>query len=67
MSTSTVEPTLPEFTSIQGAATLLACSTDTVRRMIYSGKLPHARLGRTIRIPLSALTLESLNGEGGAK
>ena len=36
--------------SISDAATYLAVSTDTVRRLIRAGEIPHARIGNSIRI-----------------
>lgn len=48
------------YTSISGAAERLDVHPDTIRRLIYAGKLPHVRIGRAIRIPLDALTLDAL-------
>lgn len=65
MSTLFVEPTEPAYTSVKGAATILDCHTDSVRRLIYSKKLPYIRIGRAIRIPISALTPETLAANDG--
>ena len=48
------------YTSVKDAAKRLDVHPDTVRRMIYAGELPHVRIGRAIRIPLDALTLDAL-------
>ena len=42
---------LPPVLDVPGVAKVLGCSTDTVRAEIRSGRLPHVRLGRLIRIP----------------
>lgn len=50
------EPTLTDHVSIQDAASALAVSTKTVRRLIARGDLPAKRIGlRMIRIPVAAL------------
>lgn len=67
METSTlIEPKNPAYTSIKGAATLLDCHPDTIRHMIYAGELPHVRIRKAIRIPLTALTVEAL-ADGGRR
>lgn len=50
----------PAYVSITDAAERLNVHPDTVRRMIYAQKLPSVRVGRLVRIPLEALTLEAL-------
>jgi excisionase family DNA binding protein len=40
----------PATVSIAGAGTYLGVSADTVRRLVRSGALPHARIGNSIRI-----------------
>ncbi|MFY9262529.1 MAG: helix-turn-helix domain-containing protein [Arcanobacterium sp.] len=50
----------PAYTTIKGAAEHLEVHPDTIRRMIYAQKLPHVRIGRAIRIPLSALSVDAL-------
>ena len=40
---------------VQQAADLLGVNHKTVREMVEQGKLPHYRLGRTLRIPTSAV------------
>lgn len=40
----------PAAVSIAGAGTYLGVSTDTVRRLVRSGTIPHARIGSSIRI-----------------
>lgn len=52
----------PAFTTIKGAATMLGVHADTIRRLIYANKLPHVKIGRAIRIPVEALTVEALKG-----
>ncbi|AZQ77270.1 DNA-binding protein [Flaviflexus ciconiae] len=59
---SVIEPKSPAYTSVKGAATLLDCHPDTIRHMIYAGELPHVRIRKAIRIPLTALTVEALAG-----
>lgn len=36
--------------TIAEAARILAISVDTVRRLVQSGKLPHTRIGSSIRL-----------------
>lgn len=59
------EPTTPAFTTIKGAATMLGVHADTIRRLIYADKLPHVKIGRVIRIPIDALTVDALQVIGG--
>ncbi len=40
----------PAAVSIAGAGTYLGVSADTVRRLVQSGTIPHARIGSSIRI-----------------
>jgi excisionase family DNA binding protein len=40
----------PAAVSIAGAGTYLGVSADTVRRLVQSGTIPHARIGCSIRI-----------------
>jgi excisionase family DNA binding protein len=40
----------PAALSIAGAGTYLGVSADTVRRLVRSGSIPHARIGSSIRI-----------------
>lgn len=40
----------PAAVSIAGAGTYLGVSADTVRRLVRSGTIPHARIGSSIRI-----------------
>lgn len=40
----------PAAVSIHDAAMYLGVSADTVRRLIRSGSIPHARIGNSIRI-----------------
>lgn len=44
---STVQPLAVTLTD---AGKYLAVSTDTVRRLVRSGTIPHARIGNSIRI-----------------
>ncbi|MHC4766003.1 MAG: helix-turn-helix domain-containing protein [Planctomycetota bacterium] len=37
--------------SIPDAGTYLGVSSDTVRRLVRAGEIPHARIGNSIRIP----------------
>ena len=46
---------LPAVLDVPGVAKVLDCSTDTVRAEIRTGRLPHVRLGRLIRIPRHSL------------
>jgi excisionase family DNA binding protein len=51
MSTKLDEPLIqPVVVSIRQAGTYLSVSSDTVRRLIRSGTIPHARVGNSIRI-----------------
>jgi len=51
MSTKMMENVIqPVVLSIPQAATYLCVSSDTVRRLIRSGTIPHARIGNSIRI-----------------
>lgn len=43
------------YVTISEAAERLALSTKTVRRLIARGELPALRIGRSIRIPATAL------------
>ncbi|NUQ66505.1 MAG: helix-turn-helix domain-containing protein [Pirellulales bacterium] len=40
----------PAAVSIMDAAVYLGVSSDTVRRLVRSGLLPHARIGNSIRV-----------------
>lgn len=51
------ESVLKEYLSIDDVAERLSLSRSTVERMIHSGKLPSARFGRSIRIPLSVVQM----------
>lgn len=52
--------TLTQYVTIKDAATALSCAERTIQRLIYAGKLPHVKVGRAIRIPADALTLDAL-------
>lgn len=41
---------LPLALTVAEAGHLLGVSSDTIRRLIRSGKLPHARIGNSIRL-----------------
>lgn len=41
---------------VQEAAEVLGVNHKTVREMLEQGKLPHYRLGRTMRIPTTAVS-----------
>jgi excisionase family DNA binding protein len=45
----------PIVLSIRQAGAYLNVSSDTVRRLIRNGAIPHARIGNSIRIPRSDL------------
>lgn len=45
----------PALVTIPQAAEALGVSTDTIRRRIKRGEIPHRRLGRAIRLDLSQL------------
>lgn len=42
--------------TVREAAAALRCCEDTVRAAIRRGDLPAVRIGRTIRIPVTALS-----------
>ena len=44
-----------QYISPRAAGRMLGFSERSVRRLIAEGKLPAARLGRTLRLPLGAL------------
>jgi excisionase family DNA binding protein len=51
MSTKVVDTVFqPVVLSIPQAGAYLSVSSDTVRRLIRSGRVPHARIGNSIRI-----------------
>lgn len=50
---TTHEP--PAFYKIPDAARILAISTVTLRRLVWAGEIPHARIGRSVRIPADAI------------
>lgn len=54
MSTRTSAPIPPPYTT-QEAAAAMRCHLNTVYRMIKTGQLRAVRVGRTYRIPASAL------------
>ena len=45
----------PQLVSIREAASVLGCSTATVRRKLGNGELASVRLGHTVRVDLSKL------------
>lgn len=47
--------TSPRLLTIEMAADALACSTKSVRRLVWDGKLPSVRLGTRLRIDLRDL------------
>lgn len=52
-----------ELLTVKGAATQLAVSVKTVRRLIDAGKLKHKRIGRCIRIDARDVTSFILSAE----
>jgi len=50
-----VRPDLPQFLSVMEVAGVLRIDRKTVHKLIASGDLPHVRLGRVLRIPVSVL------------
>jgi excisionase family DNA binding protein len=46
---------LPQFLSVVEVAAVLRVDRKTVHKLIASGDLPHVRLGRVLRIPVSVL------------
>ncbi|MEP6653809.1 MAG: helix-turn-helix domain-containing protein [Myxococcales bacterium] len=48
----------PLLVSVQGAADHLGISVSTVRRMVRNRRLPHVRLGASIRVDLSRIRYE---------
>ena len=56
MSTKVMDTVVqPVVLSVPDAGAYLSVSSDTVRRLIRSGKIPHARIGNSIRIRLADL------------
>jgi excisionase family DNA binding protein len=48
-------PRLPEFLSVEEAATLAGVSKGVIYEMTHTGALPCAKFGRLVRIPRQAL------------
>jgi len=44
-----------EYLTVRDVAQLLKVNTQTVRRWIWSGKLPYIKLGQTVRVPKNEL------------
>ncbi len=56
MSTKVMDTVIqPAVVSIPQASAYLNVSSDTVRRLIRKGSIPHARIGNSIRIRLEDL------------
>jgi excisionase family DNA binding protein len=51
---------LPEFLTVSEAALYLGLNRETVYEMIRRGALPNCRVGRTLRVPKSRLTIEPM-------
>ncbi|HEV2347393.1 MAG TPA: excisionase family DNA-binding protein [Actinocrinis sp.] len=51
--------------TIAEAAALLAVSVDTIRKAVRVGELPAQRLGRTVRIPRSAVMVKAVTDTDG--
>lgn len=47
--------TAPVLLKVEQAADYLNCSLSLTWRLIWSGQLPHIRLGRVVRVPRKAL------------
>lgn len=45
----------PKFLTVAEVAEMMRVSKMTVYRMVHSGELPAARLGRSFRVPLHAV------------
>ena len=45
-----------EYLTVPDVAELLQVNPQTVRRWIWKGKLPHIKVGHTIRVPKSELS-----------
>ena len=45
----------PLLLKVEQAAEILNCSRSLAWRLIWSGKLPHIKLGRVVRVPRKAL------------
>ena len=49
------ETEAPLLLKVEQAADILNCSRSLAWRLIWSGKLPHVKLGRVVRVPRKAL------------
>ena len=56
----------PEYVTAAEAAERLGISLRTIRRRIADGSLPSVRIGRAVRIPVTALDLPSARAAGAA-
>lgn len=54
------EESPPPFTTVGQVAKAFSISSQHVRRLVKDGQIPAVRLGRSIRIPLAAVTYENL-------
>lgn len=56
IATAVASPDAPSLlVDVKTAAKLLGIGTSLCWKMVYSGKLPHRRLGRCVRIPTAAI------------
>jgi excisionase family DNA binding protein len=55
MSEVTGRNRIPQFLSVAEVAAALRIDRKTVHKLLASGALPHVRLGRVVRIPVSVL------------
>jgi excisionase family DNA binding protein len=53
---------LPEFLSPEEFGAYLVLSRNTTYELLRRGEVPHRRFGRAIRIPKTALLLDTANG-----
>ena len=52
-----------EYLTVRDVAQLLKVNTQTVRRWIWSGKLPYIKVGQTVRVPKNELNGMLIRGQ----
>ena len=52
-----------EYLTVRDVAQLLKVNAQTVRRWIWSGKLPYIKVGQTVRVPKSELDGMLIRGQ----
>ncbi len=53
--TAPASQSAPLLHTIEDAARILAISTVTLRRLVWAGRIEHARIGRSVRIPADVI------------